>query len=197
MTAKPQYSEATRQKLGQWPNRIGWALQKRPGLKPAPKLVLIMMAHLSKSGYVTCGVGTLNELTGLSVPTIRTAIKRLVAVKLIIPMGKSPGYWTNRYLLAVVFYDQPDGPTAREQERRFPRTNGRAAAEGIPVKNIPVSPEAEPSIPVKNDPVIPVKNDPRGTPKGVRGDQKTVSPPSIKGSEQASGLRYATAGRYR
>ena len=81
MVDTPQYSEETRKKLGQWPNRIGWALQKRPGLKPAPKLVLIMMAHLAKSGSVTCGVGTLNDLTGLSVPTIRTAIKRLGAYR--------------------------------------------------------------------------------------------------------------------
>ena len=184
MADTPQYSEETRKTFGQWNNRIGWALQDRPDLKPAAKLVLIRMAHLAKSGSVTCGVGTLKKLTGYSIPTIRTAVKALVAAKLIIPMGKSPGYWTNRYWLAVSYYDnRPAEPTAREQERRFPRTKGRAAAEGIPVKSLPVSTEAEPSIPVKSLPVIPVKNAPLGTPKGVNKKKKGL-PSSIQTSER-------------
>ena len=39
MADTPQYSEETRKTFGQWNNRIGWALQDRPDLKPAAKLV--------------------------------------------------------------------------------------------------------------------------------------------------------------
>lgn len=133
MAAKPQYSETPRefrQRLEQPHNRMGWAFQERPDLDPSASFVLLALAFKAReSGTSTLAVETVCRLTRLGRATVQRALKRLVLAGLIVPTGKSPGRWTNKYQLALAPYDLKM-PTPGERgptPKRFPRTGKRAS----------------------------------------------------------------------
>ena len=144
MAAKPQHSESPhefRERLEQPHNRIGWAFEERPDLDSSASFVLLALAFKAREGGTsTLAVETVCRLTRLSRPTVREALKRLVLAGLIVPTGKSPGRWTNKYRLALAPYDLKM-PTQGERgplPRRFPRTGKRAKVQTIqPVSSLP------------------------------------------------------------
>ena len=132
--------------MGQ-PDRVG--TPEAPGLEARPQARFDHDGAPIEVGLRYVRRGNAERANGLSVPTIRTAIKRLVAVKLIIPMGKSSGVLdeplpARRRLLRSAGRPYREGAGAAVSPDQWQGGGGRDTG-----KNIPVSPEAEPSIPVK------------------------------------------------
>ena len=184
MAAKPQYSESPqqfRERLEQPHNRIGWAFQHRPGLDSSASFVLLALAFKAREGGTsTLAVETICKLTRYSRPTVRAALKRLVLAGLIVPTGKSPGRWTNKYRLALAPYDLKM-PTQGERgplPKRFPRTGKRAKVQTI---------QPESSLPVQ--PVSSFPQESRRLRKAKKNDLRPASP-TFKDSERPA---YASA----
>ena len=201
MAARPQYSESPqqfRERLELPYNRIGWAFEERPELDSSATSVLRVLAFKAREGGTsTLAVETVCRLTRLGRSTVKRALQRLVLAGLIVSTGKSPGHWTNKYRLALSPYDLKM-PTPRERgptPKRFPRTKGRAAAQDIPVKNVPVLPvrsgpvepesslPVDPALPVRSGPVLPVRSGPRES-RRLRKAKKESPPPSIQAQQR-------------
>ena len=189
MAAKPQYSESPqqfRERLEQPHNRIGWAFEERPDLDSSASFVLLALAFKAREGGTsTLAVETVCRLTRLSRPTVRAALKRLVLAGLIVPTGKSPGRWTNKYRLALSPYDLKM-PTQGEREpvpRRFPRTGKRAKVQTIqPESSLPVEPES--SLPVEPESSLPRES--RRLRKAKKKGLRPASPTFKDSTEPAS-----------